>query len=106
MSATTDVPWSEANQRFLVAELARLKARLSGEDTTATEERLSEARAALAEPAAIDRLSERFGLSGFERDLLLLCAGVEMDADVAAICAAASGGPNRSYATFGLALAT
>ena len=30
-------------------------------------------------PAAIDRLSELFGLSPFERQPLLLCAGVEMD---------------------------
>ena len=49
-------------------------------------------------------MAETFGLSAFERDLLLLCAGVEMDAGLAACCAA--GAPGRPYATFGLALAT
>ena len=56
-------------------------------------------------PAAIDSLSDVFGLSGFERDILLLCAGVEMDSQLAAICAEANGSTQRAYATFGLAMA-
>jgi hypothetical protein len=102
MNAAPD--WTEANQRYLAAEFARLKAQLSGADAQAASERVREAHAALPEPAAIDRLAEIFGLSAFERDLLLLCAGVEMDAGLAACCAA--GAPGRPYATFGLALAT
>ena len=104
MSAPPDLPWSEANQQLLAAELARLRSRLLGEDTQAIEPGLSEARAALSEPAAIDQLSERFGLSSFERDLLLLCAGVEMDAQLATACATASGAPSRQFVTFGLGL--
>ncbi len=97
--------WTEANQRYLVAEIARLKARIGGEkETNATAmSELQPARAALPAPAAIDRLSEHFGLSAFERDLLLLCAGVEMDAEVAALCANTRQG--RPQASFGLALA-
>jgi ATPase family associated with various cellular activities (AAA) len=95
--------WTEANQRYLAAEFARLKAQLSGADAQVQSEGLRAARAALPAPAAIDQATELFALSAFERDLLLLCAGVEMDAELAACCAA--GAPGRPYATFGLALA-
>ena len=46
----------------------------------------------------------RSALSRFERDLLLLCAGVEMDAQIAQRCAQIQGQSQRAYATFGLAL--
>jgi hypothetical protein len=98
--------WPEANQRLLAAELARLKQRLDGSGEPATlEAELVMARAALPAPAAIDRLSGCFGLSAFERDILLLCAGVELDAQLDAQCAAAVGEPHGHGATFGLALA-
>ncbi|AGA89623.1 AAA+ family ATPase [Thioflavicoccus mobilis 8321] len=88
--------WIQANQQLLVAELARLKHRLAeGDDTAELEDRLQAARTAMPAPAAIDRLVAVFGLSPFEREILLLCAGVEMDAKLAAA------GP----ATFALALA-
>ncbi|WP_434148593.1 ATP-binding protein [Methylocaldum gracile subsp. desertum] len=96
--------WTAANQRLLTAEFARLKARLDGhgsDDPAA----LDNARAAMPAPAAIDHLAERFDLSPFERDLLLLCAGTEMDSELAAVCAAAQGQNSRVYVTFGLALA-
>jgi len=97
--------WTEANQQFLVAEIAYLKARLSSEDTEACIIALNQAQERLAEPSAIDRLIEYFGLSGFERDILLLCAGVEMDSALAALCAKVQDNTQRQYATFGLAMA-
>jgi hypothetical protein len=104
MNAAPHVGWAEANQHYLVTEFARLKAQLAGEEASAPAEHRQEARAMLPQPAAIDQLVGVFGLSRFERDLLLLCAGVEMDADLAAHCAAAQGSPHRPFATFGLAL--
>jgi hypothetical protein len=99
-------PWSEANQRYLVAEFARLKLRLGAEgDLHAAATAVDAARAALPSPAAIDVLSRHFDLSAFERDLLLLCAGVEMDAEFARLCGAAQGFAQRSQVTFGLGLA-
>jgi AAA+ superfamily predicted ATPase len=106
MNAGLKPNWTEANQRYLVAEFARLKAQLSGGDVEAASVRVHEAHAALPEPAAIDQLTETFSLSRFEQDLLLLCAGVEMDAGLAACCAAAAGAQGRPYASFGLACAT
>ncbi|MGH9845117.1 MAG: ATP-binding protein [Blastocatellia bacterium] len=54
---------------------------------------------------AFETLCQRFHLSPFERDLLLLCAGMELDSSFAALCAAAQGDVNRPYPTFSLALA-
>ena len=41
-SATTGVAWADANQRVLVAEFARLKAQLAGEDTAPAREAIEE----------------------------------------------------------------
>src|SRR5690349_17289476 len=40
-------------------------------------------------PPALLLLARRFGLSDFERELLLLCIGIELDPSLAALCAAA-----------------
>jgi hypothetical protein len=98
--------WTEANQRYLAAEFARLKLWLGAEgDRAAASRAVEEARTGLPVPAAIDTVQELFGLSAFERDILLLCAGVEMDAELARRCADAQGAPQRRYLTFGVALA-
>jgi ATPase family associated with various cellular activities (AAA) len=64
-------------------------------------------KAAEAMPAlpALETLCVTFGLSTFERNLLLLCAGMELDSTFAAHCAAAQDDPQHGYPTFGLALA-
>jgi hypothetical protein len=97
--------WTTLNQRLLVAEFARLKARLEGGDEAAATEKVEAARAALPEAAAIDTLTEVFGLSVFEREIVLLCAGVEMDSRLGALCAESGGVSRRPWPTFGLALA-
>src|SRR5262249_61039762 len=57
-------------------------------------------------PPALAALVALFGLSAFERDVVLLCAGVELDARFAAAVAAAQGAPpERQEPTFALALA-
>ena len=56
-------------------------------------------------PPALDTLCALFDLSPFERDVLLLCAGMELDSAFAGLCAAAQGDPQRAYPTFSLALA-
>ena len=55
--------------------------------------------------SALDQLCNGFGLSPFERDVLLLCAGIELDASFRILCAAAQGDAQRTYPTFSLALA-
>jgi hypothetical protein len=96
--------WTEANQQRLVAEFNRIKCLLREEDVSPAQGEIDGLRRATAAPAAIDRIVERFGLSPFERDTLLLAAGVEMDAEIGELCALASAA-KRPYASFGLALA-
>ena len=67
--------------------------------------RLQEASEGMPAPSALETLCATFGLSPFERNLLLLCAGMELDSAFAAHCAAAHDDPQRGYPTFGLALA-
>src|SRR5262249_52299966 len=66
---------------------------------------VAEARSALSSSPALDSLCELFGLSPFERDLLLLCAGVELDSGLASLCSTAHGDSRRAFPTFSLALA-
>ncbi|MFD7285539.1 ATP-binding protein [Streptomyces sp. NPDC059863] len=56
-------------------------------------------------PGALDALVRCFGLSAFEREVILLAAAAELDPTTGARCAAASGDPDRAHPTFSLALA-
>ena len=60
----------------------------------------------VAVPSALESLCAAFNLSPFERDILLLCAGMELDTSFASLCATAQGDSLRSYPTFRLALDT
>ncbi len=100
---TAPSDWTEANQAFLAAALGRVKALLTrrGDAQVAADAALP---AFVGQPPALERIARGFGLSRFERDLLLLCAGVELDAEMAALCAQAAGDPARAHPTFSLAL--
>ncbi len=63
-----------------------------------------EAAAAMEPPPALLILAERFGMSRFERNVLLLCAAMELDTSIGSLCNLAMGNVNRSYPTFALAL--
>jgi hypothetical protein len=62
-------------------------------------------RAALHGPPQLESLCQDFGLSLFERGVLVLCAGMELDARFAEACAAAHGDAALTFPTLGLALA-
>src|SRR5260221_4828963 len=96
--------WLDANQKLLVADLARLKRRLACEadDAARFEADVAAAAETMSMPSAIDLIVAAFDLSRFERDLLMLCAGVELDAQFASACATARG---AGGVTFALALA-
>ena len=109
--------WSETHHRYALAAVDVVRVALENQAAKragqAIEDRgaaaalaLREAYDALTEPAALDRLVDIFGLSDFERDILLLGLGMETDAAFSALCAAAQGDPKRDHPTFHLALAT
>jgi len=57
-------------------------------------------------PPAIDELTSIFDLGTFERELLLLCAGVEMESTLSERCAELVGRSPCGFVTFGLAMGT
>ena len=114
MTATAVETWTEENQRYLVAALEPVRHALervvtpnghSTNDPEPADATLDAIRSEMAAPPALEVLCRRFGLSPFERDLLLLCAGVELDSGIGTLFASAHGDPNAAYATFSLALA-
>lgn len=56
-------------------------------------------------PPALIMLAQRFGMTTFEQDVLLLCTALELDTRIAGLCGRAQSDPNRPYPTFALALA-
>jgi hypothetical protein len=69
-------------------------------------EEMAEAESNMDAAPALVLLAKGFGLSRFEQNLLLLCAAAEFDSGFSTLCARAQGDPNRTYATFALALST
>ena len=109
--------WCDLNQRYLSAALAEVREALerhvggsSREDAVdiqsgAGRSDLRQIAGTMSTPPAVVTLCKTMRLSPFERDILLLCAGMEFDAVFADLCAAAAGAPERRYPTFSLALA-
>jgi hypothetical protein len=112
--------WISENQAYLTRALAELKEVLRchiGRDAKSVEagssiravERPLCAELANSElvggRSALEAVTVAFSLSPFERDVLLLCAGVELDREIAQLCAAAHGDASCRHPTFGLALA-
>src|SRR5947209_4815041 len=115
LSKATMDNWQDANQRYLPAALAAIRLKLERhaveEDQQAEvsssapeSDGIEEEMEAMSVPPALQTLCRVFGLSAFEREILLLCAGVELDSSFAHLCAAAQAEPARTYPTFGLAL--
>jgi hypothetical protein len=77
----------------------------SGERASAAAGEMEAIAAATTPPPVLLTLAQSLGLSTFERNVLLLCAAVDLDTSVAALCGHAQGDPSRPYPTFALALA-
>lgn len=89
-----------ANLSSLTAALARVRALLA----RAAGRELDGDSSEQTNPGALEELSSTFGLSSFEQKILVLCAGVELDSSLPALCADAQGDNARQYPTFSLAL--
>jgi ATPase family associated with various cellular activities (AAA) len=117
--------WLDSNEQYLAASLALLRLRLtkhaqsldqvpgdgharnrpvSDEEIDCAREAVEAAESAVPPPAAII-LSRRLGMSSFERDILILCAAMELDTRIAGLCACAHDNSHRPFPTFALALA-
>lgn len=113
MAVTPENDWTAKNQAWLSRSLTELKELLrrhagAMEDTaqlSATAVPRCAAAALAGDRPALDMVTSAFDLSPFERDILLLCAGFELDREFAQLCATAHGNPGSPYPTFSLALA-
>ena len=106
--------WQELNRKYLMQELARIQKKLY--DKIASTEKptiqaqsfdLDEIELSKLIPSfAIEVVSDRFKLSPFEKDILLLCAGMELERGWGVLCGQAQGSDVTNYPTFSLALST
>ncbi|HEY1294265.1 MAG TPA: ATP-binding protein [Chloroflexota bacterium] len=107
--------WRTANHRYLFLALAEVRRTLRTHLGIADPEEAQDPEQVLAELAeelnqggvrpSLDVLCEEFGLSDFERQVLLLCAGVELDASFAPLCAMLNGDSAGAFPTFAVAFA-
>ncbi|MBV8299829.1 MAG: ATP-binding protein [Candidatus Eremiobacteraeota bacterium] len=100
MSEVSKLPvasWLESNQVALVAALGEVRAQLEAGTSDAAPE-------IPGGDSALATLCATFKLTRFERALLLLCAGIELDSAFAPLCAKLNGDPTCAYPTFSLAL--
>ncbi len=99
-----DEAWYRANQQALMAEVEAVRARLEGGAPPGgvTEPADQPADGTLS---ALDDVCACFGLSPFERLVLVLCCGPELDGAFSGSLGRAGGSDGRGYPTFGLALA-
>jgi ATPase family associated with various cellular activities (AAA) len=112
METPVEKSWREASKDYLMARLEPVRQALkrasveTSAGPTSTESSVPIFPIMEHEkPLALDELGSLFDLSTFERDILLLCAGIELDSDFARLCAQAQGDPQCNYPTFNLALA-
>lgn len=112
--------WQEANTRYLMARWLGVRERLlslndeagstnvessEGLNTGDFEQEPIAIAASMSSPPALDTLCAEFSLESFERDLLLLCAGVELDPEFSELCAQNAQRAQLTTPTFRLAMA-
>jgi hypothetical protein len=99
--------WAERNQRWLASQLQLLRQQI---DQDAQREPITTTETDAEFVPALERCAALFGLSNFERQLLLLVAGVELDSGVRQAVARAhvriNEGNRFSQPSFSLAFAT
>jgi hypothetical protein len=111
-----NLTWHEANQCYLTAAMSGLRARLQtalGKHASApppeatlqaeVDAVLDPAAWTFSQPPALEQLCSSFALSSFERGVLLLAAGAEMDARLAELYSSLDGS-RRPLPTVNLAL--
>jgi hypothetical protein len=113
--ATAGLTWFEANQRYLAAALSALRVHLEttlrSNTNASVRDPAADAEDPLLDPGvwtfsqlpALEQLCSAFELSAFERGVLLLAAGAEMDSQLAGLYASLDSN-RRSLPTLQLAL--
>ena len=108
MVVTTQIKdWQKTNLDYLMRALTPIHQALTNyinlQSTEVVKENNSSHNSYINPEYRLERLCNIFGLSDFERSMLLLCAGMELDRSWSDLCAVVMDKENRDYPTFGLA---
>ncbi|MEM9544245.1 MAG: ATP-binding protein [Cyanobacteria bacterium P01_E01_bin.42] len=101
MTNSDRVHWYQENWQTLQQEIERIRQLLERHIAGESE---GEASANIWENSALARLVEKFYLSPFEKDILLLCAGIEIDPALLSLCDRLAGNSSQKLPTLSLAL--
>lgn len=115
MNPTNTPNWHTANYIYLMTEIATihqtLKDRIALKNNQPTQPQPDReiarqtAAANLPAPSRLEQLCTTYGLSTFERDILLLCVAMELDPSLPSLLAEAHGNQQMVYPTLSIALA-
>ncbi len=95
--------WYQANSKSLLEEIDRVRKIL--ENYIEGKENQLRVTKLVSETSALAQLCTQFNLSPFERDILLFCAGMEIEPNFQSLCAKAQrNSSNKNYPTLGLVL--
>lgn len=107
--------WHQANQQYLMRQIAAVRELLTRHIDCARETKVEVSETAepvrvdtpaeMRTPSALDSICSAFSLTPFERSILILCAAIELDSQFVQLCSAAQGKTHHPFATFSLALA-
>ncbi|MEY3303160.1 MAG: hypothetical protein RLZZ139_1533, partial [Cyanobacteriota bacterium] len=105
---TITTKWLKQSQQDLFSAIVKIRSTLEQKIAIKKGEILEEPVASNLLNRQLDshlqRLCENFSLSDFERDVLLLCAGMEFDPNWGMLCAEIANDPKLAYPTFSLAM--
>ncbi|MBW4473709.1 MAG: ATP-binding protein [Stenomitos rutilans HA7619-LM2] len=101
MTAIASPTWYQTNWQTIQQEVGRIRQWV---ESFLENKSLDSLPDASAPTSALTQLCTKFQLSAFERDILLLCIGMEIDPAFARLCAKANGNPDRPFPTLSLAL--
>ena len=113
MTLTPQERWLEINTRYLMARWLAVRERLLPAENTDSEavvtpedftQEALDIAATMETSPTLDRLCKEFELSDFERDVLLLCAGVELDPEFTHLCLQDAERQHLLQPTFNIAL--
>ncbi|MBN9385064.1 MAG: ATP-binding protein [Chitinophagaceae bacterium] len=96
--------WQVKNDQYLAAAVEWLRLTLSRSERKPSMDWKVKDSDPVSSLPALAFIKERFGLSDFEHDILLLCVGMELDTRIAGLCAKAHEDPGKPYPTFSLAM--
>lgn len=106
--STISSDWLKHSQRDLFSAIAKIRLTLEQKIALAKGEILEDSVTSNPQSPQFDshlqRLCENFSLSEFERDVLLLCAGMEFDPNWGLLCGEVVNDSKQSYPTFSLAM--